>query len=143
MILKNIVILLHLFAWDQITTERNVDNILLEFTDQFMQSFTEEHYASVVYVNPNNVSDSFKRVHVDIITKTSRANTFMTYVRHMLRDDDKTLEPCMNHTRSSTFNNCKMTNRRCHFTKYDQPTSLIMSAGLGHCTLFPIWTEAS
>ena len=103
MILKNIVILLHLFAWDQITTERNVDNILLEFTDQFMQSFTEEHYASVVYVNPNNVSDSFKRVHVDIITKTSRANTFMTYVRHMLRVDDKTLEPCMNHTRFVHF----------------------------------------
>ena len=95
---------------------REIDNILLEFTDQFMQSFTEEHYASVVYVNPNNVSDSFKRVHVDIITKTSRANTFMTYVRHMLRVDDETLEPCMKHTRFAA-------NRLCHFTKHDQPTS--------------------
>ena len=66
-----------------------------------MQNFKEEHYASVVYVNPVNGSDSFKHVHAAIITKTSRSNTFMTYVRHMLKlhGDDKLPEPCKRHVR--------------------------------------------
>ena len=95
----NIVLLLLFLALDKTKTEREANNILLEFTAQFMQNFMEEHYASVVYVNPSNESDSFKKVHVDIITKTSRANTFMTYVRHMLHVDDNLLEPCKKHVR--------------------------------------------
>ena len=72
-------------------------NILLEFTTEFMHNYMEEHYASVVYVSPSNGSDSFKHAHAEIITKSSRANTFMTYVRHVLHAQE--LEPCKKHVR--------------------------------------------
>ena len=42
--------------------------------------FPEEHYASVVYVNPNEDSDFNQYVHTNLIKTTSHNKTFTTHV---------------------------------------------------------------
>ena len=75
-------------------------NILLEFTDKFMRMFPEEHYASVVYVNPNEDSDFNQYVHTNLIKTTSHNKTFTTHVKSSVYYFNNSLvEPCIKHSR--------------------------------------------
>ena len=74
-------------------------NILLEFTDKFMRMFPEEHYASVVYVNPNEDSDFNQYVHTNLIKTTSHNKTFTTHVKSSVYFNNSLVEPCKKHSR--------------------------------------------